>query len=246
LRGSVDEIVEGQVTRPETLGQACNGLDVVFSSVGITQQKDGLTFRDVDYRGNRNLFDIALQAGVRKFVYVSVLNGPWLRHLDIVAAHEQVVDELKTSGIDYCVLRPTGYFSDMGVFFEMARKGRVYLVGSGGNRVNPIHEADLAVQCADAIEGDRREIDVGGPDIMTWNEVARLAFASQDKPPKVTRIPAWLVWSAVRLVRLFNRHQGELLAFFATMGTSDVVAPAVGSHCLEEHFREFHSEAVTD
>jgi len=238
LQDSLDEIVEGQVTRSETLAHLCEGVDVVFSSIGITRQRDGLTFRDVDYQGNKNLLEVALRAGVRRFVYVSVFNGPRLRHLDIVAAHEDFVDELKRSGIDYAVLRPTGYFSDMGAFFDMARKGRVFLTGSGDTWVNPIHGADLAVRCADAIEGNGTEIDIGGPRIMTWLEVAELAFTVQSKPPKVTCIPAWVMGSIVRLVRLFNRHQGELLAFFTTMATTDVVAPATGSHTLEDYFRE--------
>ena len=42
----------------------------------------------------------------------------------------------------------------------------------------------------------------------------------------------------VRLVRLFNRYQGELLAFFATMATADVVAPATGTHTLETQYRD--------
>ncbi len=44
LTDSVDEVIQGQVTRPETLDGVCDGMDVVFSSVGITRQKDGLTF----------------------------------------------------------------------------------------------------------------------------------------------------------------------------------------------------------
>ena len=120
-----DDIIEGEVTRPETLEHVCDGIDAVFSSIGITRQKDGLTFRDVDYQGNKNLLEVALRAGARKFVYVSAFNGPNLRHLDIGAAHEDFVDELKASGICYAVLRPTGYFSDMGEILEMARRGRV-------------------------------------------------------------------------------------------------------------------------
>jgi uncharacterized protein YbjT (DUF2867 family) len=234
----VDEIVEGQVTRPETLGHVCDDIDAVFSSIGITRQKDGLTFRDVDYQGNKNLLDIALRTGVRKFVYVSAFDGPRLRHLDIVEAHEAFVDELAASGIEYAVLRPTGYFSDMGEFFEMARRGRVWLIGSGESRVNPIHGADLAVSCADAIDGDQREIEVGGPEILTWREVAALAFRVLDRPARVSAVPEWLTWAVVRLVRLFNRHQGELLAFFTTMATTDVVAPATGTHTLGAHYRE--------
>jgi uncharacterized protein YbjT (DUF2867 family) len=168
---------------------------------------------------------------------VSAFNGPSLRHLDIGAAHEDFVDELKASGICYAVLRPTGYFSDMGEVLEMARKGRVWLIGSGGGRVNPIHGADLAVACADAVDGYELEIDVGGPQTMTWSEAAALAFEVLGRPAKVTRLPEWLMWSVVRLVRLFNRHQGELLAFFTTMATTDVVAPSTGTHTLEVHFR---------
>jgi len=237
LWDSTDEIVEARITQPETLAHVCDGIDAVFSSVGITRQKDGLTFRDVDYQGNKNLLEAALRAGVRKFVYVSAFNGPNLRNLDIVAAHEDFVDELEASGIDYSVLRPTGYFSDMGEIFEMARKGRVWLIGSGENSVNPIHGADLAAVCADAMESNATEIDIGGPQTMTWSEVAALAFEILDKPARVSRVPGWLMWSMVRLVRLFNRHQGELLAFFTTMATKDVVAPATGTHTLEAHYR---------
>jgi uncharacterized protein YbjT (DUF2867 family) len=126
----------------------------------------------------------------------------------------------------------------MGEFFEMARKGRVWLIGSGESRVNPIHGADLAVCCADAIDGDQREIEVGGPETLTWREVAALAFRVLDRPAQVSAVPEWLTWSVVRVVRLFNRHQGELLAFFTTMATRDVVAPHRGTHTLEEHYRQ--------
>lgn len=240
LRNFADEVVEGQVTRPKNLVGVCDGMDVVFSSVGITRQKDGLTFRDVDYQGNKYLLEEAMRAGVQKFVYVSVFNGPSLRHLDIVAAHEDFVDYLMASGIDASVLRATGYFSDMGEVFEMAKKGRVWLIGDGTNQVNPIHGTDLAVACVDAVEGREPAMDVGGPGTMTWNRAAELAFKVLERPVKISHVPPWVMWAVVRLVRIFNRHQGELLAFFATMATNDVVAPAYGKCTLEAHFRALH------
>jgi hypothetical protein len=125
----------------------------------------------------------------------------------------------------------------MSEVLDMARRGKVWLIGSGKNHVNPIHGADLAVVCADAIESSAREIAVGGPQRMTWHEVAQLAFEVLDRPPRVTSIPHWLMWPVVRLIRLFNRHQGELLAFFTTMATTDVVAPEAGTRTLEQHFK---------
>jgi uncharacterized protein YbjT (DUF2867 family) len=238
LRDELDEIVCGEVTRPETLTGVCDGVDVVFSSVGVTRQKDGLTFKDVDYHGNKNLLQVAKQAGVKKFIYVSVLHGPELTHLDIVKAHEDFVAELAASGLDYTVVRPTGFFSDMGEVLEMARKGRVYLVGSGEKRVNPIHGADLAARCADLLDEKRQELEVGGPQILTWRQIAELALRTLNKPMKITSVPRWVLSTATWVTRLFNRHQAGLMAFFTTMATRDVVAPKAGTHTLEGQYRE--------
>ena len=111
------------------------------------------------------------------------------------------------------------------------------LIGSGTNHVNPIHGADLAAACVDAMEGHEAEIAVGGPQTLTWDEVAALAFDVLEKPARISRVPSWLMWRLVRLVKIFNRHQGGLLAFFTTMATADVVAPPTGTHRLEAHFR---------
>ena len=236
MKDELDEIVAGEVTKPESIRRVCDEIDVVFSSIGITTQKDKLTFKDVDFQGNVHLLQVAQAAGVRKFIYVSVFDGPNLLHLDIVKAHEDFVDVLKASGLDYAVLRPTGYFSDMGAFLDMARKGRVYLIGRGGNRVNPIHGGDLAVSCVDAMDGTAQEIDVGGPDVLTYREIAELAFRTLDKQPRITSVPVGVVKPVIAATRLFARHQAGLLAFFTTAMTRDVVAPPFGTHSLEAHF----------
>ncbi len=77
------QILVAQVTKPESIKRCCEGVDSVLSSVGITRQKGGLTYMDVDYQANGNLLDEALRAGFRKFVYVSVLNGARLRKLTL-------------------------------------------------------------------------------------------------------------------------------------------------------------------
>ena len=236
LTDAIDEVVKAEVTRPETLEGVCDGIDVVFSSVGITKQKDGLTFKDVDYQGNRNILDEAVRAGVKKFIYVSVFNGQKMLHLDIVRAHEDFVQDLKASGMDYAVIRPTGYFSDMGEFLEMARKGRVWLIGRGENRMNPIHGADLAKVCVDSLEGSKQEIDVGGHQILTYRQVAESALNSQGKPLRISSIPVRVMKIIISLTGIFSRHQAQLLSFFITMMTSDMVAPPAGTRSLEQHF----------
>ncbi len=237
----INEVVTGEVTQHATLTGCCQGIDVVFSSVGITRQQGKLTWKDVDYQGNLNLLAEAKRANVRKFVYVSAIDGPKLTHLDIVKAHEDFVAALAASGLEYTVLRPTGYFSDLTEIYQMARKGRVYLFGDGKSRINPIHGADLAVACADAIDDERRAIDVGGPETLTWREVAALAFEVQGKPVKISTVPRWAMTVVIFVTRIFNRHTAELLSFFTTMGTRDVLGPSAGTHTLGAHYRKLEA-----
>jgi uncharacterized protein YbjT (DUF2867 family) len=241
LRSIADEIFIGEVTDLQSLNSLCDGIEILFSSIGITRQKDGLTFRDVDYQGNKNLLDLAVEAGVARFIYTSVFNGLKLRHLEIIAAHEDFVDDLKRSGINYCVLRPTGFFSDMGEFLSMAGKGRIYLIGNGRNRVNPIHGADLAEICVDAIENNQNEINAGGPEIITYREIAELAFQVIGTTPRITCVPHRLLKIVIPVLKVFSRHQADLLAFFTTAATSDAVAPARGRRKLGDYFRELVS-----
>lgn len=238
----INEVFIGQVTRPATLRGLCDDIDVVFSSIGITRQKDKLTFRDVDYQGNKNILNIALAKSVRKFIYVSVFNAHMYEYLEIVRAHEDFVRNLKGSGLDYAVIRPTGYFSDTSEFLKMAKSGRVYLLGNGENKINPIHGADLAKVCVDAVTGKEHEIPVGGPVIYSIQEIAELAFSTLGKNSKITRIPLWLAEFAVKAVRPFNKQMSDLAEFFIAAGRSESVAPATGRHTLEDYYQELASQ----
>lgn len=233
------EIIEAQVTQPDTLKGICENIDVVISSVGITRQKDGLTYMDVDYQANANLIDEAKKSNVKKFIYVSVLNGDKLRHLKIGEAKEKFVDELKVSGLDFCVIRPNGFFSDMGDFLNMAKGGRIYLFGNGRLRLNPIHGQDLAKVIIDAINQDVKEINIGGPDLLSQNEIGELALKAYSKPVKITHLPNWIRIFAIWLVHTFtNPKTYGPIEFFLTTMNMDMTAPKYGEHHLSDFFYE--------
>ena len=232
------EILEAEVTDPSTLEGCCEAIDVVITSLGITRQQDGLSYMEVDYQANLNLLTEAKRSGVKKFIYVSVLHGEKLKHLQICEAKEKFVEALQESDLNHCVIRPTGFFSDMNEFFHMAQKGKVYLFGNGRFRSNPIHGDDLAKVCIGAIDEDKKKIEVGGPEEFTQVELAEVAFAIVGNPVSITYVPNWIRKALLALSRLFlSRARYGPIEFFLTVLAMDMIAPKSGVITLSEHFK---------
>jgi len=243
-KADMDDVFVGEITRPETLTGMLDGIDLVFSCVGISRQRDGLTFEQVDYQCNKNLIDLSQSAGVKRFVYVSMQGAENITHLAIAKAHEKVVEALKESALKYRIVRPCGYFSDMGALYSMAKKGRGFLIGKGSNRMNPIHGRDLAELCVSVAEGDALEVEAGGPDVMTQRQALELAFEVVGKPAKITIIPMWLARALVKVISLLSRQFGDLADFIVTAGEIDGVGPARGTTTLRSYFATLHGDAT--
>lgn len=233
----VTETLQAEITQPDSIKRCCENIDIVISTIGITRQKDGLSYMDVDYQANMNLLNEAKRNGVKKFIFISVLNGENLRHLKICAAKELFVEQLIKSGLKFCIIRPNGFFSDMTEFYTMARKGRAYLFGGGELRTNPIHGEDLATVCVDAIDKPDQGIKVGGPETLTHNEIAASAFEALGVKPKITHIPDWVRVITLKMIRLFSGSKvyGPI-EFFMTVMAMDMVAPEYGTHTLRRYF----------
>lgn len=233
----VDEFYIGLVTEPESIKGITKNIDWVFSTIGITRQKDGLTYMDVDYQGNFNLLKEAIADEVKSFQYISAINGDKLRHLKIFEAKERFVDELKSSSLNYCVLRPNGFFSDMKDFLNMAKRGRVYLFGDGNFKLNPIHGEDLAQVCVDKMLTGEKEETIGGIEILSQNNLAELALKAWEKPIKISHLPDWTRRFTIWLIRTFtsSKTYGPI-EFFLTAMAEDNIAKQYGERQLEDFF----------
>ncbi len=242
IRSFIDEAWIGEVTDPSTLRGICHGMDYVFSSVGITRQKDGLSYMDVDYRGNRNLLDEALKSKISCFMYISGFNAEKLTRLKIVKAKERFATELKTSGMNYVIVRPNGFFSDMEEFLKMARKGKISLFGKGNYLMNPIHGADLASFCSQEIGGKNLELDIGGPDTLTHKQISLMAFTALGKTTKIAYVPVFVSRLTIFLMRTFTspKTYGPV-EFFLSVMTMHMAAPEYGTRSLGEYYRSLAS-----
>ena len=234
--GLADVLVEAEATRPDTLSGITDGIELVVSALGVTRQADGLGYRDVDYQANVNLLREAERARVGRFAYVHVLHADQMAEVPLVAAKQAFVDALWASDMPATVIAPTGYFSDLEEILAMARAGRVWLFGDGTARLNPIHGADLAAAAADATDAGRGWVEIGGPDVLTQDEIARAAFAALGAPPRITHLPDGLRRAALAVLPLLPRRVSGPARFFLTALGLDMVAPRFGTRRLADHF----------
>lgn len=232
-----DDLIEAEATQPSGLVDTMAGVDLVVSALGITRQRDGLTYWDVDFQANANLLAEAQRAGVGQFAYIHVLGGDKMRQVPLVAAKQAFVDLLQAAPIVSTVVAPSGYFSDMADFLAMARSGRVWLFGDGSLKLNPIDGRDLAKATVQAVTDKRSWLDIGGPDILSHRQIGELAFSAVGQPVKVTYLPDWLRRAALRIVAWVTpRHISGPARFFLTALGQDMVGEPHGTHHLKEHF----------
>lgn len=236
----VDGVVIADLTKPETLRGACDGVDAVISCAGAAMSfnrfGDRRSFYEVDYRGNLNLLGEAKKAGVKKFVYVSLSSADKLRQTEYADAHEKFVDELRSSSLDHTVVRPTGFFGIHLEILKFASKGRGLVIGSGDCRTNPIHEADVAAACVEALEKVDDELIVGGPDVFTRRETVELAFTVLNRQPSLVSVPPWAFKLMINPLKLINRRIHALMDFGVAVSQIDVMAPKFGSQRLSDYF----------
>jgi len=243
FKNIADDIWIAQATLPETLKEIAVGMDYVFSSLGITKQKDGLKYEDVDYKGNLNLLNESLKSGVKKFLYVSVAHAEMFPDLEIIKAKEKFVRQLKNAPIEHIIIRPSGFFSDLKEILQMAQKGRVWLLGSGNYRVNPISGRDLARVCWEATQGRQTEVEAGGPKIYSHNEIANHAFSALGIKPVISYIPLWPIPITLFLLRHFTPQTfyGPI-EFFLNALQQDMITPRYGKDLLEDFYKEKSEE----
>ena len=173
------EVVEGDLTDAASLRVAAQGVDAIVHLVAIRQGRPE-QFQRVMVDGTRDLLAAAKEVGVARFVLMSAL-GTTEGTKDLVPYYgakweqERLVEE---SGLPYVTFRPSFVFGREGgilpTFRRIAKVSPVTpITGSGQQRIQPIWIDDVAAYFAQSLEkpeATNRTFELGGPDVVDWNE----------------------------------------------------------------------------
>ena len=173
------ELVAGDMTDAVSLKRAVEGVDTVVHLVAIRQGKQE-QFERIMSQGTRDLLAASKDAGVGRFILMSAL-GTSEESKDLVpyyGAKWEMEQAVEGAGIPYVIFRPSFVFErDGGIlptFAKLARFAPVTpITGSGVQRIQPIWAGDLATYFDQAIDlegATNRTFELGGPDVVSWNE----------------------------------------------------------------------------
>jgi uncharacterized protein YbjT (DUF2867 family) len=187
------DVVDGDLTRPETLAAACTDVETVIS--GVTSmphgRDDGL--RRVDLEGGLALIDAAEQAGVSRFVYISY---SWnLREPSpLETAKRSCENRLLSSRMIAVVLRPS-YFMEVWLspasgFDPQQGKARIYGTGEGKiSYISMRNVVDFAVATTLKVERGPVALEMGGPAELSQLEVVGIFEDTLGKKLTLEHVP---------------------------------------------------------
>lgn len=243
-RNSSNTAKKIDVTKPETLAGTMDGAETVISTVGLTGTSATITNYDIDLNGNINLLTEAKKAGVKNFVYISVIKAESAPDVPMLHAKYLFEEELKKSGLNYVIHRPTGYFYDIAkVFMPMIEKGEVTLLGKKAVSANVIDTPDFAEFIVAHMTDEKKMYNIGGKETYTYEELANLFFKAAGKEPVIKRAPEFL-FSVLAFVNKLKKNGKEaILKFSKWTLTNDLVGDTVvGEASFKEYIESRYNE----
>jgi len=234
--------VPGSLEDPAALEGAARGADCIIHSAGLVKARNEAEYFRTNVDGTRAVLEAALKAGgsVRRFVHISsqAAHGP-ARNGNPVSEDEAPAPitpygRSKLAGeravlarkddLPVTVIRPPAVYGprdrDIFIYFKLASRGIVPIVGSAAKKLSLVYVKDLARATVDAAVSDRAAgetyfITSGHHD---WNELSGAVARAVGRgrriviPAFVLVAVAWIAEAAGLLSRravTLNRHKAR-------------------------------------
>jgi uncharacterized protein YbjT (DUF2867 family) len=215
------EIFIGDLQQERDIQKACQGVDYIISAHGSNASTQGGA-QTIDYRANIDLIDAAKAAGVRHFVFTSVLGvDRGYEDAPVFKAKWAVERYLQNSGLNYTILRPSGFASNLLPLAERFQQTGIYLlIGDAKTRTSIVSTDDLAriaVESVTTPDAQNQIFAVGGPEILERIDIAQIFGRVFNREPIVLNPPLFLLDGVRSGLGLLNPEAQKALGTFRTL-----------------------------
>jgi uncharacterized protein YbjT (DUF2867 family) len=200
--GDSVEVAPFDFDRPDALAKSLDGAATVFNTYWIRFPRGGMSFEHA-ISNVKALIDAAKNAGVRRFVHISITNAspdsplPYFRGKGVIEGY------LSQSGLSYAIVRPAVIFGGEEILLNniawLLRRFPIFAIpGNGKYRLQPVFVADLAELVVNAAsESHDFAIDAVGPEVLTFDELAHVLARTVDSNTRLLHVnPAFALFFA--------------------------------------------------
>jgi uncharacterized protein YbjT (DUF2867 family) len=221
------EVVRGDVRDPAFVAAGLTGVRTVVCAVtGFGPSKD-IDPRSVDGVATRAIVRAAAEAGVGRFILVSIFDARPDHPMELEREKFRAEEALSAGSMEWTILRPAVSMQTWGpiVGGDIAHGGKALVLGHGENPITFVSADDVADVVADAAMGTigaGRRIPIGGPQDLTLSQVVDLIGDTLGERPPVRRVPRAALKMTATAGRLFSKVAARQAQAGLQMDTADM------------------------
>jgi len=194
--------------KPDELAKSLEGASVLYNTYWV-RFTHGATSFDQAVENTKTLARAAEEAGVSRLVHVSIANADSKSHLPYYRGKGLLEEFIQQSKLSHAIVCPTVIYSLHDVLINniawIVRRFPAFGVpGNGDYGIQPIFVDDMADLMVDAgSRSDNMHVDAVGPEIFTFEELARLIAQKINRTVMIMHMPPGLALLASQVIGLF-------------------------------------------
>lgn len=245
--GACVDIVIGDVRNPANVTAAATGCEVVVSAVHGFVGGRGISPRTIDRDGNTNLAAAAEAAGA-DLVLMSVVGAAADSPMELFRMKHAAEQHAVAGGAPVTIVRATASMELwVGLLRQTARRsGRPLVFGGGNNPVNFVSVTDVAALVEHVITDPATRggaLEIGGPENLTFNELARAVQAADGRTGPPRHIPPTALRLTANTVGRIQPQLGRQARAALAMDSGDHTFDASPIH---ERYPELPTTSLAD
>jgi uncharacterized protein YbjT (DUF2867 family) len=209
LAGLKIDYAQGGVNDSPSLDRAMQGVEAVMHLVAIAIEKGRLSYEEVNYQGTVKVVEAAKRAGVRRFINMSQLGAKADLPYRFLASKGKAQAYVAASGLDWTAFRPSVVWGPEDEFANTFAKlvpltPLIFpIVGDENSKFQSVWVGDVATCFVKALQDDEtigQEYELGGPEILTLEEIERRTLKAIGARRLMVRFPIPVLRLAVAIL----------------------------------------------
>ncbi len=251
------ELTRGDLLEPDSLDYALEGQEAVIDAA-TTRATEGGSVYETDWTGKLNLLNACERAGVKRFVFVSLLGAEKHRDVPLMDIKYCTEQALIASDFDYTILRCVAFMQGLISQFAIpVLESQTVWVSGTPTPIAYMNTQDIARFAVAALvrpETIRQALPVVGPKAWLTGEITQLCEKYSGKSARMFRVMPFLIRLMQSITSFFEPavNVAERLAFDKVVGGGAALeAPMEESYAafgldpadttrLEDYLREYY------